>query len=100
MRTTLGLSGTYLTDETDPVFEASAAAGIESGDITAWDAAYGWGNHASAGYLTEFTELDPVFVAWEADAWDNLGLGAAAAADVGTGADDVAAGNHTHTGVY
>lgn len=28
-----------------------------------WDTAYGWGDHASAGYLTSFTETDPVFVA-------------------------------------
>jgi hypothetical protein len=26
---------------------------------TNWDTAYGWGNHASAGYLTSFTESDP-----------------------------------------
>lgn len=25
-----------------------------------WDTAYGWGNHASAGYLTSYTETDPV----------------------------------------
>ena len=45
------LSG-YLTTETDPVFGASPAAGILSSHISNWDAAYGWGNHASAGYLT------------------------------------------------
>ena len=28
-------------------------------NTTDWDAAYGWGNHASAGYLTSFTETDP-----------------------------------------
>lgn len=28
-----------------------------------WDTAFGWGDHASAGYLTSFTETDPVFVA-------------------------------------
>jgi putative N-acetylmannosamine-6-phosphate epimerase len=27
---------------------------------TNWDTAYGWGNHASAGYLTSYTETDPV----------------------------------------
>lgn len=31
--------------------------------LTQHDAAYGWGNHASAGYLTTFSELDPVFAA-------------------------------------
>ena len=45
------LSG-YLTSETDPVFTASAAAGIQSSNISNWDAAHGWGNHALAGYLT------------------------------------------------
>lgn len=30
---------------------------------TQWDTAYGWGDHASAGYLTSFTETDPIFVA-------------------------------------
>ena len=45
------LSG-YLTSETDPVFSASPAAGILSSHISNWDTAYGWGNHASAGYLT------------------------------------------------
>ena len=45
------LSG-YLTTETDPVFAASPAAGILSSNIANWDTAYGWGNHATAGYLT------------------------------------------------
>ena len=39
------------------------------GDITSglnianWDTAYSWGNHATAGYQTDFTETDPVFSA-------------------------------------
>ena len=41
--------------ETDPVFTASPAAGITSTQVTNWDTAYGWGNHASAGYLTSET---------------------------------------------
>ena len=36
--------------ETDPVFGASAAKGITGMNITNWNTAYGWGNHASAGY--------------------------------------------------
>jgi len=47
--------------ETDPVFAASAAAGIGSSDITNWNTAYGWGNHANGGYLTaESDTLDDV----------------------------------------
>jgi len=42
----------YLTSETDPVFGASEAASITSTDTTNWNTAYGWGNHATAGYLT------------------------------------------------
>jgi hypothetical protein len=38
--------------ETDPVFAASPSAGITSTNISNWNTAYGWGNHASAGYLT------------------------------------------------
>jgi hypothetical protein len=32
-------------------------------NATNWDTAYSWGNHASAGYLTSYTESDPIFVA-------------------------------------
>ena len=44
----------YLTSftETDPVFAASAAGGITSGNITNWNAAYQWGDHSGQGYLT------------------------------------------------
>jgi len=45
------LSG-YLTAETDPVFSASAAATIQSSNISNWDSAFGWGNHATAGYAS------------------------------------------------
>jgi hypothetical protein len=44
--------GSYLTSytETDPIFNASAAAGITGTNITNWNTAFGWGNHASSGY--------------------------------------------------
>jgi hypothetical protein len=45
-------TSTYLTSETDPVFTASAASGITSTNISNWNTAYGWGNHASAGYAS------------------------------------------------
>jgi hypothetical protein len=44
----------YITSytETDPVFLAHPANNVTNTKITNWDTAYGWGNHASAGYLT------------------------------------------------
>ena len=37
--------------ETDPIFSASAAAGITATQINNWNTAHGWGNHAAQGYL-------------------------------------------------
>ena len=50
-------TSTYLTTETDPVFTASAASGITSTNISNWNTAYGWGNHASAGYALGTTTI-------------------------------------------
>jgi hypothetical protein len=38
--------------ETDPIFSASIAASITNANITDWNEAHGWGDHATAGYLT------------------------------------------------
>lgn len=43
----------YLTTETDPVFTASPVGSVTTTQVTNWNTAYGWGNHASAGYLTD-----------------------------------------------
>jgi hypothetical protein len=43
-------------DESDPVFEASPSAGIETSDISNWDEAYSWGDHSQEGYLTNETQ--------------------------------------------
>jgi len=32
-------------------------------NVSNWNTAYSWGNHATAGYLTSYTETDPIFVA-------------------------------------
>ncbi|MCX6257469.1 MAG: hypothetical protein NTW49_06175 [Bacteroidia bacterium] len=48
-------------NETDPVFGSHAASSINSADILNWNTAFNWGNHAIAGYLTNFTESDPVW---------------------------------------
>lgn len=34
---------------------------VSGTDVQNWNTAYGWGNHADAGYLTSFTETDPLF---------------------------------------
>jgi uncharacterized protein (TIGR02145 family) len=34
---------------------------VTGSDLDHWNAAYSWGNHATAGYLTSFTESDPIF---------------------------------------
>jgi hypothetical protein len=47
--------------ETDPIFTASPSFGITSTNISNWNTAYGWGNHATVGYLTaESDTLDSV----------------------------------------
>jgi hypothetical protein len=47
--------------ETDPIFGVSAAHGITSTNITNWNAAYGWGNHAGLyrpiGYVPSWSEI-------------------------------------------
>ncbi len=44
---------------TNAMSTSAPAASITNTNITNWNTAYGWGNHAAAGYLT--TETDPVF---------------------------------------
>ena len=51
--------GSY--NETDPVFDGSPAKGISGGNITNWNTAYGWGNHAglyrSVTWVPEWTDI-------------------------------------------
>lgn len=37
-----------------------------------WDTAYGWGNHALAGYLTSFTEIDPAWHSGTGALWEAI----------------------------
>ena len=50
----VSLDGRYLQSftETDPVFLAHVANGISATQISNWDDAYGWGDHADENYLT------------------------------------------------
>jgi len=76
--------------EADPQFTASDAAGITAADIGTWTDADGWGDHAGAGYLTEYTETDPVF-----GASDVAGV---TAADIGSWTDAYGWGDHAGAG--
>ena len=40
-----------VTSESDPVFTAHAANKVTTTKMSNWDSAFGWGSHASAGYL-------------------------------------------------
>lgn len=70
--------------ETDPVFGASAAAGIDSTDVTNWGAAY-TASHAAAS-VADSTSIDLTLT----------GQQVSAAAIFGTASGTVAQGNHTH----
>ena len=47
----------FTSSETDPVFTASPASSIVNQNITNWNDAYGWGDHASAGYLSSLGNI-------------------------------------------
>lgn len=72
----------YLTSytETDPVFSASAASGITTTNISNWNTAYGWGNHASAGYLTS-AAIGTTVQAYDADLTSWAGIAPTAKQD-------------------
>lgn len=43
--------------------EVDGTVTATGGTSTNWNTAYGWGDHSTAGYLTSYTETDPVFSA-------------------------------------
>jgi len=64
-----------LSTVTTRFLAVEASTGVNAANISAvilstaplanaadWDTAYSWGNHASAGYLTSYTETDPLSV--------------------------------------
>jgi len=69
--------------ETDPDFTASAAHGISSTNITNWNTAFGWGNHASAGYVTGTPWTGMGYITDGNTGWDNnYGFISASTSDV------------------
>lgn len=63
-------NNTLTFTESDPIFTAHPSSDITNTDITNWNTAFAWGNHADAGYLTGYTETDPIFSAWDKDYQD------------------------------
>jgi hypothetical protein len=71
-----------ITDNTVDKLQVNGSILATGGNSTQWNTAYGWGNHASIGYLTAipaeyltqtegdlrylqtYTETDPIFTAW------------------------------------
>jgi hypothetical protein len=65
--TGLEVTGSPIT--TDGTLAVSYATGYSiptDSNQANWDTAYGWGDHATEGYLTSYTETDPIFIASEA----------------------------------
>lgn len=94
--------GNYLTSETDPTVPAHVK-GITTEQVTNWDTAYGWGNHAGLYSLTSHNHtLDGLsnvtitanasgeILKWSGTAWINSTL-----AEAG-----IAAASHNHDGTY
>jgi hypothetical protein len=64
LATALGGGGSMVYPGAGIPLSTGTAWGTSITDNSAhWNSAYGWGNHAAAGYLTSFTETDPVFLA-------------------------------------
>ena len=58
--TGLSVSGSPITSSGTLAISFAAGYSIPTtASQSNWDTAYGWGNHATAGYLTSFTETDP-----------------------------------------
>jgi len=47
----------FTSSETDPIFTSSPANDILTQNITNWNSAYGWGDHATAGYLSSIGSI-------------------------------------------
>lgn len=52
---------TGIDRELDPIFQASPSFNITNLNISNWNEAFSWGDHSLAGYLTSFTEEDPIY---------------------------------------
>jgi hypothetical protein len=65
----------YLTGELDPIFTLSPAFWIGTWNISNWNSAFGWGNHATQGYLTGWSlpSSNNWILGWSVGWWFALG---------------------------
>lgn len=56
------LIGTATDDATNKL-QVNGSISASNGNSTEWNTAYSWGDHSTQGYLTSFTETDPIFSA-------------------------------------
>ena len=96
---TLTVNGTvadlsnYLTSftETDPTVPSHVKS-ITTTNISNWNTAYGWGNHADAGYLTSYAETDTLATV--------TARGATTSAAVGFSSIGLQLSGHWYNGFY
>ena len=69
------------TQTTSLMVDASGNVTSRSLNITNWDNAYSWGDHAAAGYLTSFSEVDPT---WNGSANQTGAIGRTGNVGIGT----------------
>jgi len=95
---------------TDALTATQAAGGITFANIANWNAAYRWGDHASAGYLKSFTETDPLWTAASSNYYTKTDLQVSGSAQLhfgnitntpttlsGYGITDAALSTHNHS---
>ncbi|MCD6446659.1 MAG: hypothetical protein J7L40_00680, partial [Candidatus Marinimicrobia bacterium] len=54
--------------------DVNGTVSANGGNSNDWNTAYNWGNHADAGYLTSYTETDPIFTASPANGISNTNI--------------------------
>jgi len=99
---TFGFAAPAVGSEVDPVFVASPAHGITAENIAAWNAAYGWGNHAGLYSLLGHNHsgvYEPVLGNPAADGYilSSTALGVRSWIAPGGGAHDLLSATHGDT---
>jgi len=86
-----------ITSETDPIFTAHTAYGISSTNVSNWNTAYSWGNHAGLYSAVSHNHSGTYFTSSEAITLTNKTINATnnTITDTGTAAGDILKSNGT-----